>query len=311
MPAVAKKPRKRAVVHGCIDSDTLILDDQRLHQWTGGTPPRNFCVYKTVFRNMTPAEVSANGWHVLRPAVPELASGCGLEAVSPKIDWLKLDTVLESPCRVGIFGDEIITAAASPKSERTPYIPFRYFEHLEKNKDWKNKTYWSSYRHFNAHFDIGLSFYTDRHKLLCDVSYAVHFGIHHFHSLIAMIRVNDENHGETTLLAPWRLRVSETLFDLPGKIEWIGRQSQEFIARIGAGWLRECDSEMVYNSIARRVRPYGFPEHDLQALTKDRSLAKCLTKLDMLLIISRHFKLDTERYAVPLLKLSQDFFSKG
>jgi hypothetical protein len=300
MPAT--KPRKRAVVHGCIDSDTLILDDQRLYQWTGGSPPRNFCLYKTIFRNMTPSEVSANGWNVLRPAVPELASGCGLEVVAPKIDWLKLDTVLEQPCRVGVFGDEIVTAAASPRSERTPYVPFRYFEILDKNRGWKNKAYWSSYRHFNAKFDIGLSFYTDRHNLLCDVSYAVHFGIHHFHSLTAMIHI-----GNVTIMSPWRLRVSETLFDLPGKIEWMGRKCQEFITRLGAGWLRECDSEMVYDSIANRVRPYGFPEYDLQALRKERSLARCLTRLDMLLIIARHFDLDTERYAVPLLKLSQDF----
>jgi hypothetical protein len=298
----SKKPRKRAVINGCIDSDTLILDDQRLHEWNGGSPPRHFCLYKTLFRNVTPAEISANGWNILRPAVPELASGCGLEVVAPKIDWLKLDTVLDRPCRAGIFGDEIITAAASPRSERTPYIPFRYFECLEKNRSFKNKSYWSSYRHFNAKFDMGFSFYTDRHKMLCDVSYAAHFGIHKFHSLLAMIHI-----GNVTILAPWRLRLSETLSDLPGKIEWIGRHSHEFIARLGASWLRECDSEMVYNTIARRVRPYGFPEYTLRELRQERSLARCLTKLDMLRIILQHFNLDVERYAVPLLKLSQDF----
>jgi hypothetical protein len=250
---------------------------------------------------MTPAEISANGWNVLRPAVKELALGCGLQSVATKIDWLKLDTVYNSMCCVGVQGDEVVTAGSAPQANRTPFIPFRFFEKIDKNKEWKNKQYWSSYRHFNAKFDIGLSFYTDRHQLLCDVSYGVHFGIHRYHSLTAAIRI-----GNAVIMSPHRIRVSENLSDLPGKIEWIGRRSQEFIMRIGACWLRECDSEDVYNAIANYVQPLGFPGYSLMSLKQNRDLAKCRTRLDMLLLIARHFNLDIERYAVPLLALSQN-----
>jgi hypothetical protein len=297
------KPRKRAVINGCIGSDTLILDDQRLYEWHGDCPPRNFVLHKTIFRDRTPGDIAANGWTVLRQAVTELATGCGLETVAAPLDWLKLDTVLERSCRVGVFGDEIVTAAAPLKCRRTPYIPSRYFEYINGRRDWKNKSYWSSYRHFNAKFDIGYSFYTDRHRLLCSVSYALHFGIHHYHSLLALIHIDN-----VTIVAPWRLRITETLCDLPGKIDWLNQHCHEFIARLGADWLRESgDVDMVYDDISHRIRPYDFPEYGLRMLRQERSLAQCRTRLDMLLIILRHFDLDSERYAVPLLQLSHDF----
>jgi hypothetical protein len=295
-----KRRAARSVVQGCIDSDTLVLDDQRLYQWTDREqPPRSFCVHKTIFRNMTPAEISSNGWHVLRPAIKELAVGCGLQTVAPKIDWLKLDTVYNNICCAGVYGDEIVTAGSTPQATRNPFIPFRFFERIEKNKDWKNKQYWSSYRHFNAKFDIGLSFYTDRHKLLCDVAYAVHCGIHRYNSLTATIRI-----GNIIIMSPYRVRISETFSDLPGKVDWIGRQSQEFIRRVGAHWIHECDSEGVYNAIKRIVNPLDFPKYLLLSLKQDCGLARCRTNLDMLLLIAKHFNLDVERYAVPLLNLS-------
>jgi hypothetical protein len=304
-----EKPRRksaRTLVHGCIDSDTPILDDQRLYQWAGGEPPRNFCVHKTIFRNRTPSEIAGNGWYVLRPAVSELAEHCGREVVATKIDWLKLDTVLEQQCNVGVYGDEIVTAAGPAKTGRNPFIPFRFFERFEKNKDWKNKAYWSSYRHFSVRFDIGLSFFTDRHQLLCDVSYLAHFGIHRFCSLFALIHIDG-----TTLVAPVRQVFSETLCDLPGKIEWISRQCQEFIARTGASWIAEHDPDLIYqNEILRRVQPCHLPDYAVQSLKKERALSRCLTNLDLLLYLSKHFNLDPERYAVPLLTLSK-LFKKG
>jgi hypothetical protein len=306
MTATTTRPRKsRLTGPGFIDSDTLILEDRKLYRWQGNEPPRDFCLHKTIFRNRTPSEVSANGWHVLHPAVAELAANCGLDVVAAKIDWLKLDTVLEHQCCVGVYGDEIVTAACPAKTGRNPFVPFRYFEKFEKNKDWKNKSYWSSYRHFCVKFDIGLSFFTDRHQMLCDVSYIAHIGIHRFCSLFAFIRI-----GDTTLVAPLRQVFSETLFDLPGKIEWMGRQCQQFIAATGANWIKECDPELIYrNEIVRRVQPCNLPEYAVQSLKKDRGLSKCLTNLDLLLFVSKHFKLDPERYTLPLLTLSKNFMT--
>jgi hypothetical protein len=276
----------------------VLLDDQWLYRWRG-TPPRDFCLYKTLFRPRTPAEIVSNGWSVLHPAVKEIANACGIASVSAYVDWLQLDNVYDRHCLAGVYGDEIVTAATVVRNTRKPFIPLRFYEILRKHSEWKNQSYASAYRYFEAHFDTGLSFYSDAHQLTCEVSYAACFNVHGVNILRALIHVDG-----VTVITPWSVKISASLQDMPGRIEWLNTKSQEFIGRLGSRWLYERGADEIYNLIVRTLAPLKLPKVSFADLRNDRRLSRCLTRLDILLFIVKTFDITADKDVSTLFKIS-------
>ena len=290
---------------GIIDSDTVILQDRWLHRWRGD-PPRDFCLYKVLFKPRTPLDIVAQGYQVLTPAVTELAAGLDIANTATKLDWLKLDTVRSNACLVGTYAEQTVVAASDYSSQRRPFIPYRFYNILAESKQWKNLSCYSSYRHFLVRFDTGLTFYTDRNHKLCDVEYVLHFGVHGVHSLWSMIRIDD-----SVIAVPKRFRVSETLEDLPGKVQQVTRFGQHFIGTLGASWLRERDQEQLWSAAMQVLKPLQVPRYHLQDLKNDPKLMACLTRLDILLFLCRIFQEDSTIASSNLLQLSKSIFSQS
>ncbi len=75
-------PREKAPSNEIIDSDTVLVDDRWLYRWSGEAP-RDFLLYKTIYRALTPGDIAANGWQVLTPAVTELAKNLDIGTTAP------------------------------------------------------------------------------------------------------------------------------------------------------------------------------------------------------------------------------------
>jgi len=290
---------------GIITSDTVLICDRWIHRWQG-TPPREFCLGKVLFHPGTPAEIAVRGWQVVEPAVSELVTSLlRLKSEAVRLDWLKLDRVRRQECLIGVHAGETVAAAAPASAFRRPFIPYRFYELLAGEPQWRNLRYYGSYRHFIAGFDTGCSFYTEQSRLLCDVEYHVHFGVHGVHSLWATVRV-----GDRTIAVPWRLRLSESLGDLPGKVERITRYAQEFIGRLGAAWFVREDETELWELACSCLERVSVPAWRLNELKSDPELKKLFTKLDMLLYLSKAFCDDAMTSSSNLLKLSRSFLSR-
>lgn len=295
-----KPPRDKEV----IDSDTKLLDDEWLYHWSDD-PPREFCLHKTLFRTLSPVDIAASGWQVLTPAVTELASSLELTNVATKIDWLQLNRVRRDECQVGVHADKTVVAASPCGIVRQPFIPFRYFERLVQDRQWKGLVCACSFRHFQVRFQ-GQTFYTDRNHRLCDTEYTLHFGIHGVHSLWGTVRIEDR-----TLAVPGRIRVSGSLADLPGKVAWMSQLSQSFISRLGSTWLCEQDRQELWLLARSRLAAIRVPAFKLNELRKDQELTRCHTELDLILFLAKIFRTDTTISTSDMLKLSKTFFHKN
>lgn len=294
---------KKNKVIPVIDSDTALVADRWLYRWTGD-PPRDFCLAKTLFQPLTPADIVANGWRILRPAVTEAAGSLEVVNVGADVDWLKLESVRRNACLLGIHGDRTVAAAAPLSAARKPFIPFRFFEILHGNPAWHDVRYCSSHRHFVAKFHTGRTFCTDRLGLWCDVGYYLHFGIHGVHSLWSVIRIGDRPVG-----VPQRLRLSESLSDLPGKIDRISRLGQSFVGKLGAAWLRHQDRPSLWRNVSALLTAISAPAYRFNELRHDAELDRCMTKLDLLLFLSKIFQSDPTASATDMLKLSRTLYT--
>ena len=282
-----------------ITGDTGLLPDRWLYHWSGD-PPRDFCLGKTLFSMRTPADIATNDWHVLLPTVAELTRALGLRSIATRIDWLSLDSVYERRCQIGVYGDRIVVAADAVGAARKPFIPYRYFEAMARNPNWKDTNYSCSYRHFVARFHTGLTFRADRLGLLCDVEYSLHFGIRGIHSLGSTLRI-----GGTLIAVPTRIRVAESLDDLPGKVERLAHLGQSFVARLGASWLPVMDEVTFWEYVTTLLQSLSVPASKRNELRRDKELTRCLTKLDLLLFLSRHLQSGPTFSASDMLILSQ------
>jgi hypothetical protein len=289
--------------HGIITSDTVLIHDRWLHRWQG-TPPREFCLGKVLFHSGTPAEIAVRGWQVVEPAVSELATGLHLEREAVRIDWLKLDQVRRQECLIGVHADETVVAAAPLSSLRRPFIPYRFYELLAGEPQWRNLRYYGSYRHFIAGFDTGSSFFTETCRLLCDVEYHVHFGVHGVHSLWAAVRI-----GDRTIAVPRQLRISGSLQDLPGKVDCVTRFAREFVGRLGTAWLAIEDEMEMWELACSYMEQVSAPAYRINELKTDPERKKLFTKLDMLLYLSKAFSGDAMTSSSNLLKLARLFLS--
>lgn len=117
---------KRIKIPEIISSDTVLASDRWLYRWTG-EPPRDFHLFKTLFLTLSPADVVANGWQMLKPAVGEMAAALQIEPVAAKIDWLKLEALLASRKRKS-------SETKRPIDGKTtlPPIPVPLYESLEE-----------------------------------------------------------------------------------------------------------------------------------------------------------------------------------
>jgi len=282
-----------------ITSDTLLVPDQWLYHWSGD-PPREFLLHKTLFRPLSPVDIVANGWQVLIPAVTELAASSGIKTVAPSIDWLKLNAVASQHRQIGIYANRMVVAAAPFRMDRKPFIPSRFYERLRTNPEWRDLRYDASYRHFVARFHTGLTFRVDRLGLFCDVEYSIHFGIRGVHSLCSIIRTDG-----TTLVVPTRMRVSESLGDLAGKVEHLTRQGQSFVTRLGASWLPAMDELSFWEYVTSLLQSLSVPAGKRNEMRRDKGLTRCATKLDLLLFLSRHLQSGPTFSTPDMLTLSQ------
>lgn len=287
-----------------IGSDTVMLDDEWLYRWCG-RPPRDFCLHKSLFRPSKVLDIVAAGWQVLTPAVSEMTSCLGMNPGDTIPDWLKLDAVHYGACRLGIHADRTVVAAAPYVSSQRPFIPYRYYETLAGCPEWKDVHYSASYRHFVARFRNGITFYTDRDRLLCELEYVAHFGVHGNHTVWPMLRI-----GDRVIAVPKRVRIGESQTDLPGKVDRLARWSRESIAAIGASWLRQRDEQQLWHYALNVLKGVSVPLYKLNELRNDPELLQCLTKLDMLLCLSKLFRSDSMVSTSNMLKLSNNLFTR-
>lgn len=171
---VLKKPKVKEV----LGSETRFVPERWLYRWSG-EPPYDFCLFKVLFQQRTPADIVQNGWQIVEPVVSELATCLNQKAIASRIDWLQLNRVHRESCLLGVDHQEETVAAAAPfTGTPLPFIPFRYFEKIAAQSGWHDREYSCSYRHFVTRFQNGMTFYTDRHSLQCDLEHSVHFGVH-------------------------------------------------------------------------------------------------------------------------------------
>lgn len=293
---------KKIKIPEIISSDTALVADRWLYRWTG-EPPREFYLFKTLFHTLSPADIVSNGWDILKPAVGEMAACCGLEPCKERIDWLRLEDVRQNVCRVAVQGDRVVSAAAPLSSQRHPFIPARFFRELHENPQWRDLHYSCSYRHFAARFHTDRTFCTERLGLLCDTGYYVHFGIHGVHSLWSVLRIGDRLVG-----GPFRLRISGMMDDLPGKVDRISRLGQAFVGRLGTTWIRGHERYAMWDHAAKLLKSISTPAYRLNELRHDAELERCMTKLDLLLFLSKIFQSDPKASVSDMLKLSRNLY---
>ena len=286
---------------GIISSDTVLIHDQWMYRWQG-TPPRGFCLHKVIFHPWALAEIAVRGWQVLEPAVAELVSCFHMENEATKIDWLKLDSVNSQKCLIGVHTDETVVAAAPVSSLRYHFIPYRYYDLLANEKQWQQLQCYGSYRHLIAEFNNGFSFYSEGCGKLCELWFYAHFGIHGVHSLFAKVKI-----GERIFAIPSRIRLSDSLADLPGKVYRITQFAQDFVYRLGSQWLCLEDEEQLWAMAVSYLKGLATPAYRINELKGDSELRSCHTKLDMLLFLSKVFSGDTISSSPGLLKLSKLF----
>lgn len=300
---MGKYQLKRPRLSEIIGSDTLLVPEEWLFRFAG-EPPYDFCLFKVLFQPYTPTDIVHHGWQVLEPAVSELVKNLNLPSVSKRIDWLKLNSAATNSCLLGVnHHEEMVVAATLPGNDPQHFIPFRFFERLSGNPQWLDLEYTCSYRHFVARFQTGLTFYTDRHSLLCDVEHSLHFGIHGVHSLRTVVRVN----GTPVVLPSW-FRVSGSLQDLPGKVDRMARIAQTFIGKLGMSWLPYQDLTDRTSYVASLLQSISLPDYMVNEFRRDAGLTRCMTKLDLLLYLSGKFKTDSMIPPSDMYKLSKTLF---
>lgn len=286
---------------GIISSETVLTRDQWIYRWQGA-PPGDFCLHKVLFHHGTPAEIAARRWQVLEPAVTELVAAFRLPSESVRLDWLKLDAVPRQGCLLGVHADETVVAAAPESALRRHFLPYRFYESLAENGEWRNLRYSGSFRHFTTGFDTGVSFLSDQSGRMCDVDYQLHFGVHGVHSLWSTMRIDNR-----TVAVPHRFRVSESLRDLPGKVERITRLAQAFVGRLGSSWLGLADEQQLWSVARGYLNRFKVPAYKWNELKTDPELTRCHTKLDMLLFLAKVFQADSTASPSDLLHLAKSF----
>lgn len=301
-----KTPRKNSEQYydtqARIDSETPIVTDQWLYAWNS-MPPESFIRHKTIFRQCTPSDIDRNGWILLKPTVKELADVFGVPM--PKIEedkdltmfqWLSLGyedasnyPYWKRPCFMGIYGDEYVVAASRLSHKRPPFIPFNLYTRLQENSQWKNLRCRASYRHFQARFHAGYSFYMEQQNLFCSVSYGVNLDIHRRGFLWAVIAIDG-----TFIPLPDRILFSSDLSDLPDKVMQLNARCQHFIQQLGAAWLKEHGREEIYPLVRRLVQPVKVPTDVLNTLRNDPRLDKCHTRFDILRLLMQTMNYRTD-----------------
>jgi hypothetical protein len=291
---------------GIVTSDTRIVEDQLIFRWAG-EPPREFPLYKVLFRPGSPADIGANGWRIMAQAVMELAESLHVYGPTPQVAWLKLNRVYGLRCLLGVHHNETVVSVLPLSSLAKPFIPFRYFDRLASHPEWKGLECDCSYRNFYANFHNGLTFYANKSGRMCETAYHLHFGVRGIATLWSSIRIDDR-----VIAVPHRFRVAETLTDLPGKVQVLAQLGQGFIRKLGSAWHGEHDRDERWKTASSLLARIKVPEWRLNELREDRELMSCHTKLEMLLFLAKifqchrcNFPSHPTGYAAELLSLSR------
>jgi hypothetical protein len=308
--------------YGLTGSETERTEDRWLYRFSG-SPPAEFRLHKILFSAETPARITSAGYRVLLPAVPELVTGLGmkpssgfcctdslrkLRESSGLFDWLNLANAGHRACLTGIHEKTTVAAAAPLSAVRHPFIPMRFFSRMAANPEWKNLRCDCSYRHFLIRFDTGLTFYTDRHGLLCSLTFGLHFGVHGVHSLWGTLRIEDDRH-ETAV--PFRLRVSPGLDDLPRKAGKLAGLARQFVRKAGSSHIWERDEDLLWRRVAPVLADMPVPVWRRNELRESGEIAKCFTRLELLRFLSGLLD-EGEQTVSPSyrIRLSQTLFKK-
>jgi len=167
-----------AVKHETTEFDYLMIGLQQTY-----TLLNHFRYHKTLFRQCAPADISKSGWTVLKHAMRELSNVFHVRAgpndstaqkdqrPTYRLKWLAFNLYNRCPVILGLYGEEYVVAAANALHTRAPFVPFNFYQIFHQNPAWKNLKYQAGYRHFQAQFDIGYSFYTEQQHLPCVITY--------------------------------------------------------------------------------------------------------------------------------------------
>jgi hypothetical protein len=299
------------------DGEIAFIDDMWLYRWAGrGDPPEPFRYHKTLFRQCTPSDISKGGWTVLKLAMSELSKvfhiRTGLnESKSRKdkrptyrLEWLALNHYNRCPVILGLYGDEYVVAATDAVHTRSPFVPFNFYQIFHQNSSaWKNLKYQAGYRHFQAQFDVGYSFYTELQHLPCMVTYGVDVGVHGFGCIWAEIDIDG-----ILIPAPERFPLKNDLSDLTGKVEQLNTSCRRFVHKLGTSYLKATDSKSINRLISRYTSGMEVPHCVREDLRTNPKLDRCTTRLDVLLAFMKARSLCPEEGLIAsLIPLSQIF----
>jgi hypothetical protein len=299
-----------------VDTRIAFMDDTWLYRWNGrGHPPEPFRLHKTLFKQCTPADISKNGWTVLKLAVGDLSETFGIrlkesdfkirtgQRPTYEVEWLLLNRYYRCPCILGVYGDECVVAATKASHKRFPFVPFNQYKIIRQNSEWKNQKYRSGYRHFQAQFDIGYSFFTAQKHYPCDITYGVDVGVHGNATVWAVLNVNG-----IWFPAPFRAVLGSDLTDLPGKVGQISENCEIFVKDLGASYLRANDADSVYDMICQHIDETDVPQWVQDEVRTDPQLDRCTTRLDVLLVLMKAMNLRLDDDGITsLITLTQKF----
>ena len=285
-----------------VDSEIPMSADRWLYQWQG-EPTREFLLHKIIFRAGSPSDIHASGWQIVPEAVLEMAKYLRVPGRTSHIARLNLDYVNQEKCLLGVHRNETVAVALPLHNMSKPFIPSRYYECIANNSEWRDVEYRCSYRHFCVSFHNGLTFYTDKFRWMCEPTWYLYIGVRGVHWLWSSIRINDR-----IIVVPYRFRISDTLTDLPGKIQKLSMLGQSLIQKLGAAWVLEHDYEdrwSLASSVLSRLPENAVPAYLWNELQEDQEIMSCHTRLEMLLFLSKIFRTNPVGHVRDLMTLTK------
>jgi hypothetical protein len=305
----ANAPRKRSEdfydKFGQVDSNTAVIDDTWLFNWTNRPSVSELKKEITFFR-CTAGEIAKNGWTVLAPAAKEMCAAFNIEKPLARNDitdktepramnfeWLSLNRFRRRPCQIGLYNNSHVVAASSLKSPKLAFTPFSLFQALQQHKSLQNLKYRLSYRHFQASFDIGRT-----------LRYYLNSNVHGQTYIWAVITINNIN-----IPCPKCFTLSAELASLSGTIDLLNMSCGYFLQQLESALILPYGRANVFRAAINFIRGTSVPYYAVENLFNNKEISKCVTKLDLLITILRAIDVPAEELLLPLIPLSNNFLT--
>jgi hypothetical protein len=111
------------------------------------------------------------------------------------------------------------------------------------------------------------------------------------------------------MMLPERVILGEDLSDLPGRLDSANRMCQKYITSLGASLLWARDRDAIYNGLMRVLRGVQIPSYVINGIYDDPRLPKCLTRLDLALLLAGNIPFCPDDNVPALLRISNQLLT--